>query len=129
MSATDLIINARQAEILGVLVTCESANADKLLQASGMGRSTLSREVSDLRERELVHSQRGGHHRTLVYVATVDGRLALQAYSRQCAPQAAGPDAAKKSTISFFGDPYVPPTTAYYRNNGNVHIASRGLRC
>ncbi len=128
MSAPRDIINARQAEMLEALAnSAEALQNAGLMAAIGSGdKQVYQRNMKDLRERGLVHA--AFYQRKLYLHATDRGANALADY---IAARRAGYAAALPSRVNWItAQPYVPTQArAYYRNNGNAHIASRGVRC
>jgi DNA-binding MarR family transcriptional regulator len=120
------IINLRQRDMLDALRDAPAALSFlELQQALATGRGGLLRNLSDLRERELVDVVR--QDRSLLYSITRSGSRALARYKRR-------QDDAERvlvapPTFNTRGQPYVPSAHAYYRNEGNKHIGSRGFSC
>lgn len=122
------IINSRQADLLAALAAAaRPMQGPELMAAAGTGdKKAYQLNINDLRERELVHATRV--KRKVLLRTTERGERALADYDTA---RRAGYATATPARISWItAKPYKPAQTrAYYRNNGNVHIASRGVGC
>lgn len=120
------IINLCQFGMLDALRDAPAALSFlELQQALATGRGGLLRNLSDLRERELVDVVREG--RSLLYSISRTGSRALARYKRR-------QDDAERvlvppPTFNTAGQPYESTRWVYCRNEGNKHIASRGFPC
>lgn len=130
--AKTLLVVLRQAaqSICGTTVqTC--------VVATGMSEPTVRRYAADLIKLGMLEatapvdtSSRIGHRKPVAYCATYAGYAEI----RKHAPppdHVHGPgDVVRANLVPRFGGVYVPAASrAYYRNDGNRHIPSRGVRC
>jgi len=112
------------------------ATFDNLQFTLKINRTTAQRELRALRERGLITSVRSSCNHKMLHSLTDDGWLALGLHQRRMEREARGQTSeatniATRSTASLFDAPTYQPqqSRAYYRNNGNAHIPSRGVRC
>lgn len=127
MSTRD-IINQRQADLLQALANAGRLLGPQLMAAAGTGdRNLYYRNMLDLRERGLALAERDVQRVWLS--ATAAGLQAL--HDHHTARLAADYGTATPARTNWISaDSYTPtPQRAYYRNNGNTHIASRGVGC
>lgn len=137
-AAVGEIINAGQAVLLDLMRAAPGRlSRVELLGASGMSRTMMNRHLLELVECELVDfvkasemteaftDQRG--RTALLYTATRAGCRALARYEHKQAE--AAKVLVQPPTFNTAGQPYVPTRQAYYRNEGNRHIQSRGFPC
>jgi hypothetical protein len=126
-------INGEQALILQVLRAADSAGGLtrlELEQAVQMCRTFARRQLIGLHEQLLVHELplRLGSRATVLGI-TLAGWRAYWTYRHKLELAATKALAAPALTYNTRGQAYVPAANAYYRNNGNVHIASQGVKC
>lgn len=130
MTSTHDILNPNQAHILATLRTLGgSATRKDICTAGAISASAITRVMESLRERELVSTTRQkmptGWSCHLVHL-TPAGQRALDGDTLRRTAQAAAPTApAPKRCVAVPILPMVP----FYRNNGNRHIQSVGVRC
>lgn len=131
------IINADQALILqdlrdagpkGGLTMTELVLIER--EMHGLYRGPVARAMADLRERELVIelSPKQGNVGAK-WGASMQGRRAFFDHLRQVQKLADRAAAAPPPTFNTKGSSYTPPANVFYRNNGNKHIPSLGVRC
>jgi predicted transcriptional regulator len=121
------IINQPQSAMLAVL---ENGDTDKssLIKLSGIFKHRFMHDMPDLRERGLVESYTLGTKSALMYAITHDGKRALADYIKHQEMLARMPEKALPPRRNLFEFAvWVPPKNTYVRNNGNVHIPSRGV--
>ena len=133
------IINGRQAELLELMREALGPLTLRDLQtAMDLGRTFVMRHLADLRERGLVDAMqstepvsvpRAGQGRTaLLYTISRSGSRALARYKRRL--DDADKEVVPPARVNMFEQPdYVPHRGAFYRNEGNKHILSRGFSC
>ena len=132
------IINADQALILqslrhagpkGGLTMTELVLVER--ERNGLYRGSVERAMADLRERELVIELTPKQHGRIVakWGASIQGRRAEVEYTRHQQKLADRAAAAPPPTFNTKGSSYTPPANVFYRNNGNTHIPSLGVRC
>lgn len=132
MTPTPEIINPRQAHILTTIRKLGgSAIREQIRAAAEVSNATINRVMESLKERELVTTTpqpRPRGPRVQLISITPLGRRALAGDKVRRAKQALG--------IAITPPPRIVvaipvlPVAPYYRNNGNVHIASHGqTRC
>ncbi len=138
MSDTTLILCDLHAHILTEISQRDGkATFDNIQYRCEISRSCAQRVLSYLREREFVVSVRSGCDHKIIHSITDLGQQALDAHLRRRARESGGDAAALGTTVAvanrhslFDRDEYKPQAArAYCRNDGNAHIASRGLRC
>lgn len=132
------IINGAQAKLLELMRDAPgSLSMQDLYVGAGISRSFASRLLLELRELELADVAVAGElpqprankngRTALLYTITRAGSRALARYKRKA--EAATQVLVQPPTFNTAGQPYVPPHQAYYRNEGNRHIQSRGFPC
>ena len=131
--AAKVQINGEQALILQVLRAADSTGGLTRLeieQAVQMSHSFVTLRLKGLQEQLLVCgcAPRAGSQAT-VWGITPAGRRAYWTYRHKMELAATKALAAPALTYNTRGQAYVPPTNVYYRNAGNTHIASQGVRC
>ena len=130
MSITTLILCDEHADLLREIARREGDCSYYHLQtATGRCHSYVMRAMADLRERCFVDTRRAGSQRLMLHQITESGQRALAAHDKRRAPpvgEVAGPN-----YRSLFDLPVYQPQAirAYYRNDGNAHINSHGVRC
>lgn len=98
-----------------------------LMQAASIGHNTMAKVFESLEYRGLVvegERPRGRSH-CLIEI-TMAGRRALADLEAGTYNELARVPPPTRNKLEGF---YRPPADAYYRNNGNKHIASRGVSC
>jgi predicted transcriptional regulator len=132
MTTHAAIINGVQANMLQALreANPEPLNCTQIGAASGIARTLTGRNLKDLAERGIVDVlKKTASTHAYRYLINDTGRRALGRYKRR-QEQAEQPQPVQANCTSLFAMPvYTPPAQAYYRNNGNYHIASRGVGC
>jgi len=127
------IINMIQAAMLDVLRDePHSLCPSDLFARMGISRSQGMKQMVGLREADLVTETSPVCKKTrapALWTISMAGRRALGDYGRKQEQAAARAMAVAAPTNSIWGTTYTPPPTAYYRNNGNRHIASAGVQC
>lgn len=118
------IINTEQGRILGFLATVDDATNEWIRTSTRVGSSRYYREIADLRERGLVSSYRPLSNKVPMRISiTDDGRKALEDYTGPAHEKLVMPSRINLMTR----DTWTPPKNVYVRNNGNVHLPSRGM--
>lgn len=128
---TDYILNALQAAILAeVRARNGEATFDKLQTTLGISRTPAQREVADLRERGFLTSNRAGDHHKMYHTICDAGIKALIAHRirTQDEEDVGTAGVPRMSTRNVFELPEYKPeeSRAYFRNDGNAHIKSKG---
>lgn len=127
-------ISAGQAGLLEALESGPLTRTE-MTAISGLGRTMVSRHMTDLVARGLVEhtkqpspegAPRQGHP-PLIYSLTPAGGRALLRHQRKVV--VAAHVVVPPPTFTTCGQPYEPPKQVYYRNSGNRHIASAGVGC
>ena len=137
-AAVGEIINGSQAALLDLMrASPGSLSMQDLHVGAGICRSFASRLLLELRELELAEVAVAGElpiprankngRTALLYTITRAGSRALARYEHKQAEDAKVVVA--PPTFNTAGQPYVPTRRAYYRNEGNRHIQSRGFPC
>lgn len=134
-TALDDIINAGQAVLLEALYTTGPMTCTEMTAISGLSRTMSTRHLTDLRERELVEHTRQSHHEgaprqghpAWIYTLTPAGGRALLRHKHKA--EAAAQQLVPPATFTTYGQPYVPPSNVFYRNNGNKHVGRAGVPC
>ena len=137
-AAVGEIINAGQAVLLDLMRAAPGRlSRVELLGASGISRTMMNRHLLELVECELVDFVKASEmteaftdkrgRTALLYTATRAGCRALARYEHKQAE--AAKVLVQPPTFNTAGQPYVPTRHAYYRNEGNRHIQSRGFPC
>ena len=132
------IVNNYQADMLELMRAAPGPLTLRDLQdGMGFGRTMIMRHLAGLRERALVDviqtvdpvaAPRTGQGRNaLRYTITRSGSRALARYKRRTEQEAL--EIVPPPTHNTAGTTYTPPPRSYYRNEGNAHIASRGVAC
>lgn len=99
-----------------------------LHRVTGLTRTLANRHLDVLRERELVDLIRAGKsHKPALWAISRTGSRALARHKRQA--EQAALEIVPPPTYNTIGTFYEPPPRSYYRNEGNKHIASRGVSC
>ena len=139
MSGTHYILNDLQAGMLAeVQARGGQATFDNLQFVLKISRSTAQRELGELRERGFIASLRSSCNHKMLHAMTDAGQIALDEHRMRMARHVgteasvdSKPSVARRSTDNLFDAPTYKPQNSrtYYRNNGNAHIPSRGLRC
>ena len=122
-------INDRQASILTVLEASAYTKKADILAKSGIKHTTYNRSMADLIANELVLRERIGANNT-AFSITMSGIRVLADYNQALRKQADDdahrvPPSRHNKMLGI----YMRPAGAYYRNNGNAHIQSRGVAC
>jgi len=136
MSTKTSPLTAAHARVLAAMIDAHGpATTATLSAANGMGRTYFERTLNDLVRLTMATAtepdQRQGAGRGRIaklWAITRNGRRALARHEqvaddaqRQVVPPA---------RINLFKQPGLEPVpSAYYRNNGNTHIPSHGVRC
>ncbi len=124
---TRAIINFDQAQILRFLETTVDATNEWIRTQTQIMPSAYHRNVTDLRERELINSHRPMSNKVpMRHKITDAGRLALDDYIAHNGTQSAKSKVAPAKVDKLSGT-YYTPTNVYYRNNGHTHLPSRGI--
>jgi len=131
------IISAGQCRMLQALCDGEMLSPSELKDRARMGDNLFWPYKNDLIERGLIRvavTRQGKQPMQLVIEGA--GRLALQAYKHRHQEAENAPTEPVPAPV-LVPAPYRCPWESdykntvpmYYRNNGNAHIKSRGLRC
>lgn len=130
--AETLLVVLRQAgqTICGTTVnTC--------VAATGLGEATVRRYLVALVKLGMLEAStavdttsRIGRRRAVEYCATHQGYAEIRKHAPPPEHTHGLGDVVKANLVPRFGGVYVPAASrAYYRNDGNRHIESRGTRC
>lgn len=125
-------ITEQEAALLTALRKAKiSMSLDDARKASGLTHRLFHPAQIALRERKLVDNDpHRGHANIVLLRITTLGKRHLTAYMRAIEQaQATRPAIVPPPTYNTAGTDYVPSTTGYYRNSGNKHIKSVGVRC
>jgi len=113
-----VIINFDQAQILRFLGTTVDATNEWIRTQTQIMPSAYHRNVTDLRERELINSHRPMSNKVpMRHKITDAGRLALDDYIAHNGTQSASA-IVKPAKVDKFAGTYTTPKGTYYRNNG-----------
>lgn len=126
------IINAAQALILQALrdASATGLSCPELVTVCELSRTVIVPQLVDLRERGLVYEQvpKTGQ-KPIKWGVSMLGRRTLFDYLRLVRAATERAMATRAPTYNTHGTTYEPPVGVYYRNNGNRHIPSAGVRC
>jgi len=121
------IINSQQAALLEVLAKCDT-DKSSLIKHSGIFKHIFMVAMPDLRERYLVETYQAHRKCALLYRITEAGQRALKDHIKHQQVLASEPEKALPNRRNLFDfEVYVPPKSAYIRNDGHTHIPSRGF--
>ena len=116
-----------QLTILQTLATKGPQARQPLMQAASIGHNTMAKVFESLEYRGLVtEGERVKGQRTCPLEITMAGRRALADLERG---EYVDTHKVPAPTRNMFQGVYRPAANVYYRNNGNAHIASRGVAC
>ena len=124
------IINTHQVKILTALAKNHSSTRSALIPLSDVYQSRFNLELTDLRERGLVsyHDTKRRGVKVTVFDISESGAKALADHEAHQARLAVMPGKALPPKINIYELPtWMPPKNTYVRNNGNVHVPSRGM--
>ncbi len=118
------IINHFQAALLTHLESVVDCNRKSLQQESGVTNGSYERQMRDLKERELVwQTEPQGMIPSRISI-TMRGLRAIKDHRDHLSRPVVAPPA---KTNLMKQPQYEPSKQAYYRNNGNSQIPSRGF--
>jgi DNA-binding MarR family transcriptional regulator len=120
------IISTQQFRILGLLAERIEMSRIDLQEKTGIATGTYDLHMSDLRDRELVHTQAKGRLPSTVSI-TMAGQRALAAHIRYNST-VYSEERVKPAGINLMTqDKYVPSKKMYFRNDGHGQMRSRGI--
>lgn len=130
-----LVLTEAHVKVLEALREAQPMGITQLSKFPGLSRrSALSDVCADLLEHGLLVADKqpsppGGGSPIRAYSLSMAGCRALAAHKRLQDAARMKEGLVKGPTYNIFEHNYNPPTHHYYRNNGNVHISSAGVRC
>lgn len=121
-------LTAKQALVLDALREVGTSTLKELKALTGLGQTYLQRAHHELLALELLTSDFDRSTlQPMTLTITRTGSRALARHKRQI--ELAAQDIVPPPTYNTAGTFYEPPPRSYYRNEGNTHIASRGVGC
>lgn len=121
-------LTPQQALVLDALRKVGPCTQKELRALTGMGQTYLQRAHRELLELELLTTDPDrAKPAPMTLTITRTGSRALARHKRLV--ELAAQDIVPPPTYNTFGTSYAPPPRSYYRNAGNKHIASVGVRC
>lgn len=121
-------ITAQQADVLAHLYDHGACTLQQLREHTGLCRSQINALQLAMRNLALITIEPGHKAKKPFYlVNTMVGARALGAYQDE--QEAKAVVKVPPAAFNTKGTEYKPTTQAYYRNSGNRHIASAGVRC
>lgn len=117
------MITPLQHKILSALLDGE-CNRAELRERSGVSSSTSTGEIYKLERKGYLTDEYEKSRGARILTITHDGKRAIRRFDRG---EIEGPKVESNSTNRMVGE--YKANTAYFRNNGNVHIPSFGVSC